>query len=57
MSDYVSMNHEELKQELAQLQENYRAFQEQNLQLDLSRGKPGDVYKRQILDKPRFKLF
>ena len=41
MSDYVSMNHEELKQELAQLQENYRAFQEQNLQLDLSRGKPG----------------
>lgn len=41
MSDYVSMNHEELKQELARLQENYRAFQEQNLQLDLSRGKPG----------------
>ena len=41
MSDYVSMNREELEQELSQLQEKYRSFQEQNLKLDLSRGKPG----------------
>lgn len=41
MSEYVSMNQGELKQALAQLREQYAAFQARNLKLDMSRGKPG----------------
>lgn len=41
MSDYVSMDQGEIKQKLETLQEQYRAFQAQNLKLDMSRGKPG----------------
>lgn len=41
MTSYQKLSQEELKSELAKLQEEYRAFQARDLHLDMSRGKPG----------------
>ena len=38
---YTEMTKEELLNEQAVLLERYNAFKEKNLQLDMSRGKPG----------------
>ena len=40
MKKYTEMSKEELKEELAGLEEEYKKFQSMNLKLDMSRGKP-----------------
>ena len=40
MKKYTEMSKEELKEELASLEEEYKRFQAMNLKLDMSRGKP-----------------
>lgn len=40
MTNYLTMEKQQLTQELAALQEQYQAFQAQGLKLDMSRGKP-----------------
>ena len=39
--NYFSMNHKELQAEYEVVQKEYAAFQQMNLSLDMSRGKPG----------------
>ena len=40
MNDYLSMSHEQLREEQAKLAELYAGYQAKNLKLDMSRGKP-----------------
>ncbi len=40
MKTYVEMSQEELKAEIASLKENYKKYQDMELSLDMSRGKP-----------------
>ncbi|HEX3026672.1 MAG TPA: aminotransferase class I/II-fold pyridoxal phosphate-dependent enzyme [Clostridia bacterium] len=41
MSEYASLTKRELESEKADLEKKYRGFQQKNLALDMSRGKPG----------------
>ena len=41
MSSYASLTDAQLQQEMQKLQRAYCRFQEKNLSLDMSRGKPG----------------
>lgn len=40
MKKYVEMSHDELRQELEELRKQYKKFQDKDLSLDMSRGKP-----------------
>ena len=42
MRDYRSMSKAELRELQEQLQKEYKAFQDQGLKLDMSRGKPSE---------------